>query len=97
MALKLVKIEKANDGKHKYVATFERDGRQLTTRFGAVGYTDYTLSRDPERRERYLKRHKDREDWNEPTSAGSLSRWLLWGPSTSFSENLRLYKKRFGL
>jgi hypothetical protein len=97
MPLELKSIKRADDGKHKYVATFIRDGREFTTRFGAVGMSDYTIHHDPERRARYLNRHKGNEDWNEPTSAGSLSRHLLWGPSTSFSENLRLYKRRFGL
>jgi hypothetical protein len=97
MSLQLKSIKKADDGKHKYVATFSRDGRDFTTRFGQAGASDYTLNHDPDRRAAYLKRHKANEDWNEPTSAGSLSKYLLWGPTTSFTENLRLYRKRFGL
>lgn len=97
MSLELKSIKRADDGKHKYTATFSRAGREFTTRFGAKGMTDYTISRDPERRARYLSRHRTNEDWNEPTSAGALSRWLLWGPTTSFSENLALFKRRFNL
>jgi len=44
-----------------------------------------------------LIRHKARENWNDPTTAGALSRYLLWGPSTSFAENLSNFKKRFDL
>ena len=96
MSLQLKSITKADDGKHKYTATFSRDGREFQTRFGAAGMSDYTQHHDPERRNRYLNRHRANEDWNEPTSAGSLAKHLLWGPSTSFAENLRLYRKRFG-
>jgi hypothetical protein len=47
-----------------------------TVHFGAVGYSDYTLNKDPKRKQRYLQRHK-----NDPTSIktpGGLSRDLLW-------------------
>jgi hypothetical protein len=30
-------------------------------------------------------------------TAGSLSKWILWGASTSIRENIRDFKKRFNL
>lgn len=87
-----MKITPSTDGIHKYVAEFS-DGTH--TRFGAVGMDDYTKTHDKEQRLRYLMRHKKNEDWNNPKSAGALSRWLLWGDSTSLAENLSAYKRRF--
>lgn len=96
--MKLVKIETANDGKHKFQATFEENGRTHTTKFGAKGMSDYTIHKDKERRQHYLDRHSGMgEHWNQPDTAGALSRWLLWGPSTSFQKNLALFKKKFNL
>ncbi len=95
--MKLISVKPATDGKHKYTAVFENKGRTKTTHFGAKGMDDYTLKGDKAQRERYLSRHKTREKWNDPSTAGSLSRWLLWGDSTSFAENLRDFKSRFGL
>jgi len=64
------------------------------TDFGAIGYTDYTLSKDPERKARYLNRHRKNENWNDPKSAGALSRWILWNEPT-IEASLRDYKRRF--
>ena len=81
----------------KYTAVFFNDSgkRVKTTNFGAKGYSDYTEHRDKERRERYLKRHKN-ENWNDYQSAGSLSRWILWGEG-ALKTNISNYKKRFNL
>jgi len=95
--MKFVSLKRSTDPDKKYMATFEDNGRTKTTHFGAAGMTDYTLSKDPERRAAYLRRHQANENWNDPTSAGALSRWLLWGPSTSLRENLNAFIKRFGL
>ena len=67
------------------------------TDFGAAGMDDYTKTHDTEQRIRYLMRHRKNEDWNNPKSAGALSRWILWGDSTSIAENLRAFKLRFHL
>jgi hypothetical protein len=91
--MKLISVKKASPP-HKYVATFD-DGKQV--KFGAAGYSDYTIHKDKERRERYLARHKANETWNDPQTPGSLAKHLLWGESTSFQTNLDLFKKKFNL
>jgi hypothetical protein len=67
------------------------------TDFGATGYQDYLSHHDKLRRANYLSRHRSRENWNDPKSAGALSRWILWGDSTSLETNLRQFKKKFSL
>jgi Family of unknown function (DUF5754) len=64
--------------------------------FGATGYEDYTMHKDPERRERYLTRHRDSEHWNDPQTPGCLSRYILW-EKTSRSAAVSAFKKRFNL
>lgn len=91
-------VTPAHDGKHKYTAVFTHaDGSTKTIHFGAAGMTDYLQSKDKLRRERYLTRHRGREDWNNPETAGALSRHLLWGSSTSLATNLASFRKRFSL
>ena len=48
--------------------------------FGASGYSDYTLHKDPKRKKRYIARHEKREDWTHAGryTPGYWSRWLLW-------------------
>jgi len=36
------------------------------------------------------------ENWNDPTSAGALSRWILWN-KPSFKGSVADFKKRFGV
>ena len=97
MALTLESVGRSPNESKRYRATFLRDGREIHTDFGDPNMSNYTMHQDPERRKRYLMRHKAREDWRDPTSAGALSRWLLWGDSTSLRENIKLFKKRFDL
>jgi hypothetical protein len=96
--MKLVSVKAASDGKHKYTAQFLQDnGRTKTTHFGAKGMDDYTITHDKEQRERYKQRHKKDLTTKDPTRAGFLSYYLLWGDSTSLSENIRAFKQRFGV
>jgi hypothetical protein len=97
--MNLVSITKDDNDKNKMVAVFEdkETGKTKTTHFGAVGYTDYTLSKDKEKRKLYLARHKARENWDDYTSAGSLSKHILWGDTTSIEKNIKAFKKKFKL
>jgi len=94
----LLSIKKDSDGKHKMVATFKNKatGRTKTTHFGAVGYDDFTKTKNEEQKARYLKRHKNNENWSDPTSAGALSKYILWN-KTTVSASISDYKKHFKL
>ena len=63
--------------------------------FGAAGSQTYLDHHDKDKRANYLKRHKVNENWNNPTSPGALSRWLLWGPSTSLMMNIKEFREKF--
>jgi len=96
--MKLVSVKPATNGKNKYTATFMKDnGRLKTTNFGAKGMDDYTLKGDKEQRANYRDRHRKDLATKDPTRAGHLSYYILWGDSTSLRENVRSYKERFNL
>ena len=92
-----IKIKKSTKPEKKYMAIFEdcHNGRQKITHFGSANYSDYIHHKDPERRQRYLDRHRKNENWNDPTSAGALSRFVLWN-KTSLRASIADYKRRFG-
>lgn len=91
-------LEDATDGRHKYVGVFTDDNNKvLRVPFGAKGYEDYTQHGNRVRRSLYLARHRVREDWNNPYSAGALSKHLLWGDTSSLRQNIELFKRRFRL
>jgi hypothetical protein len=87
-------LKKATDGVHKWVGIFD-DTKRVP--FGAAGYEDYTINKNRLKRENYLNRHRTREDWKNPMTAGALSRWILWGNSTNLQTNVREFKKKFDL
>jgi hypothetical protein len=93
-----VVIKKSDKAGKKLMATFTKDnGRTKTTYFGQSGADDYTITKDKEQRARYRSRHKKDLQTKDPTRAGHLSWFILWGDSTSRQENIRSYKKRFNL
>ena len=91
-------VKKSDKAKKKYYAEFtdSESGRKKSTYFGQEGATDYILSKDKDRRSRYRSRHKKDLQTNDPTRAGYLSYYLLWGESSSLRTNITAYKKRFG-
>jgi len=48
--------------------------------FGASGYSDFTIHKDEARKQRYLNRHRNNENWTKSgiNTAGWWSRWILW-------------------
>ena len=95
--MKLLKIGKSDKPDKKLMATFETHGRTKTTHFGSKGMDDYTLTKDKEQRDRYRQRHKKDLDTKDPTRAGYLSWYILWGDSTSRQENIKTFKNKFNL
>lgn len=89
-------IKKSTKSDKKFMAKFtnKQTGNTKTTHFGANGMSDYTKHRDPERKQRYINRHSKRENWNDPTTAGALSLYILWNKPT-LKASIADYKKRF--
>jgi len=95
--MKLLSIKPSPKADKKLVATFLLDnGREKQTHFGAKGMDDFTKTKDEDQKKRYLERHRARENWNDPVSAGALSRWVLWN-KPSLSASISDFKKRFRL
>lgn len=93
--MKLLSVTPSSKPEKKLDAKFETDtGRTKVVSFGARGMDDYTKTHDKEQRARYLKRHTANEDWSKKDSPGALSRWILWGESTSLMKNIQNYKNK---
>ena len=103
--MKLISVKPSDRKEKKLVATFCLcegeskccDKKKKKVHFGSKGMDDYTITKDKEQRERYRTRHKKDLETKDPTKAGYLSYYLLWGNSTSLNENIKDYKKRFNL
>ena len=89
-----VVLRTARNGIHKFMAVFP-DGKSIS--FGRKGYSDFTKHKDPQRMQRYLTRHRKRENWTRAGryTAGFWSRWLLWS-RPSFKSALKQTEKVLG-
>jgi len=99
---RLLRVEEASDGKHKYVAVFEKNGREKRVSFGAEGYHDFILWNKEnkklalERRDLYWERHLKDFKTHDVTSPGYLSLFILWNKPT-LDASIKDYKRRFNL
>jgi hypothetical protein len=86
------KSDKPN--KKYYIIT--NDGKKVY--FGASGYSDFTIHKDEARKQRYLNRHRNNENWTKSgiNTAGWWSRWILWHLPT-ISASYQDIKKRFNI
>lgn len=96
--MKLISITPSTNPAKKYTAKFQMDnGRSKTTHFGAKGMYDFThVPHDEGRKAAYIARHKANENFSDATSAGALSRWILWN-KPSLSASIADYRRKFGL
>jgi hypothetical protein len=53
-----------------------------TVHFGAQGGSTFIDHRDPKLKENWEARHRVRENWQDYSSAGALSKHLLWNKPT---------------
>jgi len=95
-----VKFGPGTSGNAKMKATFtDASGDTKTTQFGYKGMSDFTKHKDEGRRDSYLARHGSKgqnQNWKDPTTAGALSRYVLW-EKTSLPAAKSAFKKRFNL
>ena len=104
---KLLRITKSSNQSKKWDAIFMIDGKEKKVSFGANGYRDYTLINNKNSKfylpkildrnvvkDSYIRRHEKKENWNNPLTAGALSRWILWDKKT-LNSSIKSYKKKF--
>ena len=75
----------------RYTAVFS-NGRRIS--FGQPGATTFADGAPPAKRAAYIARHRPNEDWNNPYTAGALSRWLLW-EEPGIEKALEAFRERF--
>ena len=102
--MKLLSIKPSDKPTKKYVATFCLcdgetkccDKERKHVYFGQKGSSTYIDHKDDKKKDAYIARHKVNENFNNPLSSGSLSRYILWN-KTTLSASIADFKKRFNL
>ena len=102
--MKLLSIKSSDRAAKKYVATFclcegetkccDRERKKV--HFGAKGSSTYIDHKDEKKKDAYIARHRVNENFNNPMTAGSLARFILWN-KTTLSASINDFKRRFNL
>jgi len=97
--IKLIGVYESTTKNKKLVALFNVNDKLKKVNFGSKNSKTYLDHFNDIKRENYIKRHTalGTEDYNDPLSPASLSIHLLWGPTTSLSDNIIIFKKKFNL
>jgi len=97
--VKLISVTPSNKPDKKLHVKLESEsGREKNIHIGAKGMDDFTKTKDEEQKQRYIDRHRAREDWRLSglMTAGFWSRYLLWN-KPSLSASVADVKRRFGV
>ena len=97
MDIRLIKISPATVKNKRYTAHFLLANDKIKkVHFGSDKHENFSIHGDEDRKASYLKRHAKNEDWGNPLTAGSLSRYILWN-KTTLHASIKDFKKRFGI
>ena len=66
--------------------------------FGAKNYSDFLMHKNPEQRDRYISRHRPRENWTKSgiNTAGFWAKHILWN-LPSLSASIKDTEKKFNI
>lgn len=97
----MYKLYKTKTHKKKKMLIITPAGR--TIRFGAQDYNDFIyFSKNKTKEEAfkhkiaYIKRHYEREDWEDITKAGTWARYILWNKE-NLKKSIADMEKRFNI
>lgn len=79
----------------KMTAVFYDGNKKVkTTHFGDSNGSSFIDHKDEQKKEAWIARHKVRGTFDDPMSASSLSRFVLWNKPT-LTASIKDYKTRF--
>jgi hypothetical protein len=91
MKVELIQIEASTRKNKRLMAVFS-NGKK--THFGQKDGETFIDHQDAVKRDNYISRHRVNEDWTDPTTASTLSRYILWERPT-LSSAIRAFRDRF--
>ena len=96
MKVSLTKSDRSGK-KYKIVLHYD-DGKTKTIHIGQEGADDFTKTGDVEQKNRYVERHKKRENWTKSgiNTAGFWAKYLLWNKPT-LSESKKYIESKFNV
>jgi hypothetical protein len=96
-ATRLIGIRSSMLRSKKWAAVFIVNNKTKIVNFGARGMDDFTITHNRAQRDSYRARHAKDIKYNDPTRAGLLSYYILWGDSPNIAQNIAAYRIRFSV
>lgn len=92
-------LERSDKKNKKWMVSFITDKNRIKTiHFGFSPMQDYTQHKNKDRRDRYEKRHKVNENFNNVKTPAFWAYNLLWNPFTSsFKKAIKLTEKKYNI
>lgn len=94
-----IQLSNSNRQDKRFKADFYKNGEKIeTSHFGSKFAETFIDHQDERKRLNYIKRHSNlgTQNWSDPMTPGSLSRYILWEKPT-LDQGLKYFAKRFGL
>ncbi len=95
--MELLSVTSSNAKNKRLTAKFKVGSKTQSVSFGLKGGKTYVDGRSWAEREAYLARHRPREDFGNPLTAGSLASHILWGKHDNITKNVKAFKNKFKL
>lgn len=100
----LLSVKKSIKPEKKYTAVFCKcekknackGSNHKVVHFGLKGSETFLDHKDEKKKDAYIARHRKNENWNDPTTPGALSKYLLWNLPT-LAQSIAYFKKKFKL
>jgi len=89
-------LPSSSKGKRLKAVLRSADGKTKTINFGSASGQSFVDHKDSKKKEAWIARHKVREDWSVPDTAGSLAKHILW-ETPSLANNKKLFARKFSL
>lgn len=92
-------LTKSPKSEKRFKVIVEDDKRKKTIHFGSgkpAGKGAFIDHKDPKIKDAWEARHKVREDWNDPFTAGFWSKWVLWNKET-LEDSIEDLEKKYSI
>lgn len=89
-------INRSDKADKRYKVVVSDGKRKKTIHFGSKGASTFLEHKDLKIKNAWEARHKVRENWNDPFTAGFWAKWILWN-ETGLDKSIRDTEKRFNI
>ena len=89
-------LSKSDKDEKRYKVILKKDDKKKTIHFGYKTGSTYVDHNDNKKKTAWIARHRVREDWTDPYTAGFWAKHLLWN-KTTITDSILDIEKRYNI